>query len=155
MTALAKRPRLPALDASKLADLQSALGGKPDDLRELLHLFVSDALERCRIAQRALASGDLRAVTRAAHAIVGSAGTVGARRLHSLSRALEDAKGNAQAQLRLARLEQELARVSDETRALFGAQGQSHAAPRTPLESPCIAGTSRDTTWPPPEAPSV
>src|SRR5215831_16463762 len=95
-TARTLRARLPALDAQVLADLADAMGDH-HVVRDLVDSFVLDARRRCQMARRALEEGALRDARRAAHALAGSAGTVGAHYLHSLAESLEDATDVLQA----------------------------------------------------------
>lgn len=66
-----------------LADLQEP--GEPDLLRELVTLFLRDAPERLRALHDALAVSDYATASRAAHSLKGSAATLGAQELESLS----------------------------------------------------------------------
>jgi HPt (histidine-containing phosphotransfer) domain-containing protein len=68
----------------------AAVMGK-DGLNDLLLLFVQDACGNLDAVRQALTGNDLAATARAAHAMVSSAGNVGARRLSVLARAFETA----------------------------------------------------------------
>jgi CheY-like chemotaxis protein len=68
--------------------------GQPDPLRELIELFLKDALPRLQQMEAAAAAGDLPKLAAATHTLKGSASNLGARRLSSLCAALEkQAKG--------------------------------------------------------------
>lgn len=85
-------PDLPLLDASVLDGLVAL---SPDDngafVRELIDIFLQDAPPRLAEIDAALARGDGRTASRAAHAIKGSCGNFGAVRLHATSLAMERA----------------------------------------------------------------
>ena len=78
-----------ALDAERLDMLDAAMS--PTELRDFLDLFLGQAAERDARLGIALAQGDLAALGREAHGILGAAGNVGARRISALAGALEDA----------------------------------------------------------------
>jgi PAS domain S-box-containing protein len=63
--------------------------GQPDPLRELVELFLRDAQPRLEQMDQAADAGDMAKVGIAAHTLKGSASNLGARRLSSLSAALE------------------------------------------------------------------
>ncbi len=52
--------------------------GEPDLITELVDAFLADLEERIRVIRQAIARGDPAALRSAAHALKGSAGTVGA-----------------------------------------------------------------------------
>lgn len=64
--------------------------GGPDLLDEVLHLFASDAPVRLAAVTSALDAGDAEGAGRAAHALKGAAGNIGARDLHAACKTLED-----------------------------------------------------------------
>jgi HPt (histidine-containing phosphotransfer) domain-containing protein len=70
-----------------LADLQEP--GEPDVLAELLGLFLRDTPERLGVIARALDTGDLDAVGRAAHSVKGSASNLGAMALQGYAACVE------------------------------------------------------------------
>ena len=85
----------PAQDVDSLLDDKTIAGltvvmGK-DSLNDFLQLFVLDARGNLDAAGEALNGNDLAAAARAAHAMVSSAGNVGARQLSVLARAFEAA----------------------------------------------------------------
>jgi HPt (histidine-containing phosphotransfer) domain-containing protein len=77
------------LDRTALERLQR-LGGSAL-VRQMLGLFREGALQRLAAAREAQEAGDRTALARAAHALVGSAGNVGAAELMARARALEEA----------------------------------------------------------------
>ncbi len=83
----------PAAESDVLLDRQtvqslSAVMGQ-DGLKDFLHLFTQDARANLDAAGASLDAGDLAGAARQVHAVVSSAGNVGARRLSALARALE------------------------------------------------------------------
>ena len=64
--------------------------GEPDVLVEVLGLFLEDAPARLDAMTAAVAAGDGPALQRAAHALKGAAGTIGARSLQAACRELEE-----------------------------------------------------------------
>jgi CheY-like chemotaxis protein len=79
----------PLLDAQAVQGLAAMMGA--DGLNDLLLLFTQDARGNLDAATAGLDAGDLAATVRAAHALVSSAGNVGARRFSLLARDLETA----------------------------------------------------------------
>lgn len=81
----------PALDPGVLEGLrQLNQPGQPDIVREVLTVFLSDAPERLDAIDTAIGAGDPQALQRAAHALKGAAGSVGAITLQARCRELED-----------------------------------------------------------------
>jgi HPt (histidine-containing phosphotransfer) domain-containing protein len=76
------------LDRSALERLQR-IGGSAL-VRQMLGLFREGAVQRLAAARAAVESGDRPALARAAHALVGSAGNVGAVELMARARSLEE-----------------------------------------------------------------
>jgi CheY-like chemotaxis protein len=62
----------------------------PDFLSELIDLFIKDSPPRIDRMKEALAMDDSQALAVAAHALKGSSGQVGARRMHALCDIVED-----------------------------------------------------------------
>ncbi|HET7478895.1 MAG TPA: response regulator, partial [Rubrobacteraceae bacterium] len=108
-------PNEPPLDdavLSALRELQEE--GEPDIIAELAGLFVEDTVERLGTLREAIEAGDAAGVERAAHALKGSSGNMGARGLSERSARLEEA-GTAgalsEAKDLLESIESEFARV--------------------------------------------
>ncbi len=66
-------------------------GGSPGLLGELVETFVEDTEPRLKVLERAVTEGDLPAVRREAHALGGSAGSLGAVRVVKLCESLQRA----------------------------------------------------------------
>lgn len=82
----------PALDAAVLESLrQLNQPGEPDIVREVLTVFLSDAPGRVKAIEEAIRASDLPAIQRAAHALKGASGSIGAMTLQARCRELEDA----------------------------------------------------------------
>ena len=77
------------LDAKTVSDLAAVMGR--NGLNDFLLLFVQDARGNLDAVGEALSGNDLAAAARAAHALVSTAGNVGACRLSVLARAFETA----------------------------------------------------------------
>lgn len=96
---LRERPKLGGMedgghfDPAALARVQR-LGGN-GLVRQLVAVFLEHAPTRVSAARAAQASGDLPALARAAHALRGSAGNVGATTLAHAARRLEEAAERA------------------------------------------------------------
>ena len=71
----------------ELRRLQSA--GAPDVVARILNRFFLESAERLTALQRAVAAHDARSLERAAHALKGAAGTVGAHAVGDLALRLE------------------------------------------------------------------
>jgi HPt (histidine-containing phosphotransfer) domain-containing protein len=74
------------LDPQVLADV---VGSSPEFARELVDLFVQDSWERLDALLQALEARDRNTLRTVAHALKGSAGAVGARRLATICHLLE------------------------------------------------------------------
>ena len=77
------------LDGGRLSLLESVM--PPESLREFLGLFLEQTEERAARIQAASAEGDLAALGREAHSLLGAAGNVGAVDVSRLAEALETA----------------------------------------------------------------
>src|SRR5258708_29451631 len=77
------------LDDVRLTMLQSVM--PPESLREFLGLFLEQTDERAARIEAASAAGDLAALGREAHSLLGAAGNVGAVGVSRLAQALETA----------------------------------------------------------------
>ncbi|MBA3269998.1 MAG: Hpt domain-containing protein [Acidobacteria bacterium] len=81
----------PALDLAVVKRLrQLNQPGQPDLVTEVLVLFRADAPARLAAINDAVHSGNGPALQRAAHALKGAAGTIGAHALHDLCKILEE-----------------------------------------------------------------
>jgi len=78
------------LEPGGLDELVSLAGDDTSMLDELVQTFFETAAEHLETMRTSYADGDLRRVAESAHALRGSAGTLGARRLHGMSGRLED-----------------------------------------------------------------
>ena len=103
-----------AVDPAALRGLESAADDGPEFLRQLIAVFLADL--DARVA--AMRAGDAAAVAHAAHALKGSCGHFGAKRLHALCRELEaDARAGStdgSAAAIIDSIERECARVRGE-----------------------------------------
>ncbi|MCB1057098.1 MAG: response regulator, partial [Acidobacteria bacterium] len=75
----------------KLRRLQARTGR--DVLGQLIEIFEAEGPRRVRVLHEALLAGDMSSLAFAAHALKGSGGTLGARRLAELCQHLEDLAG--------------------------------------------------------------
>ena len=82
--------------------------GEPDVLTEVLKIFLQEVPLRIERLRTVLAAGNIEEVQRAAHSLKGSAGNIGARRLHEVCRQLDE-KGRAGESVGLAPLVDALA----------------------------------------------
>lgn len=84
----------PALDPDVLESLRALnTPGQPDVLGDLVRLFLKDAPERLEVLERGLREGDVGGVERAAHALKGASGSIGAPGLARLCAEMtEDAR---------------------------------------------------------------
>jgi HPt (histidine-containing phosphotransfer) domain-containing protein len=81
----------PALDAAVLESLrQLNQPGQPDIVREVLTVFLADAPGRVAAIEQAIRASDAPAIQRAAHALKGASGSIGAMTLQAHCRELED-----------------------------------------------------------------
>jgi HPt (histidine-containing phosphotransfer) domain-containing protein len=82
----------PVLDPAVLEGLrQLNQPGQPDIVREVLTVFLADAPGRLSAIDDAIRVSDAPALQRAAHALKGAAGSIGAATLQAGCRELEDA----------------------------------------------------------------
>jgi PAS domain S-box-containing protein len=99
-----------AVDAAVLASLRELGGTKdPGYLSGLISVFLEDSAKRLEALCGAVASGDAKALERAAHALKGSSGNMGVRRIRALCLHLE-AVGKSGAVSRAAELMEALER---------------------------------------------
>lgn len=64
--------------------------GEPDVLNEVLTIFLQEVPPRIERLRTFWAAGNIVEMQRAAHSLKGSAGNIGARALHELSRQIDD-----------------------------------------------------------------
>lgn len=82
---------LPVLDPIVVAGLRELnQPGEPDVVHEILTLFLADAPVRFAAIDAAVAAGDGPSLQRAAHALKGSASTIGAHALQRTCQNLEE-----------------------------------------------------------------
>jgi HPt (histidine-containing phosphotransfer) domain-containing protein len=80
----------PAVDVSSLVALRSLQrADKPDGVARIVSKFLDESAERLDSMQHGIDAGDPREVERAAHALKGIAGTVGANEVRDLAFQLE------------------------------------------------------------------
>lgn len=79
----------PLMDFSRLQEFKDYDDEALSMTREVVALFLADAPARLQALQDALAGGDAQALGKAAHALKGAAGNVGARALQQLAHRLE------------------------------------------------------------------
>ena len=113
----------PVLDPSVIASLRDLTPpGEPDVLKELFTLFLEDVPDRIARLRAAWQAGDAVGVQRAAHSLKGSAGNIGATKLHAVCAVL-DAQGRsgdlAPLAPMVASLDAEYARVAAEIKTLI------------------------------------
>jgi len=100
------------LDPDVLAGLREL--GDPDLLSELSEMFFDDASSRLATLRETVEGSDARSVEQIAHALKGSSGNMGARRMAAICAELEDvgASGDlSRARALLEQLEEEFGRV--------------------------------------------
>ena len=78
------------IDPSALDSLMEITGGDPDFLREMIDVFLADAVDLLAAMDEALVRGDTVVLRRAAHSLKSNAATFGATRLTALARQLEE-----------------------------------------------------------------
>lgn len=81
--------RTTALDPGQLAQLRQLEAMHPGTLATIAQLFLEQAERRLAKIDREWAAGDARAVADAAHALKGSAHTIGAREVAALATKIE------------------------------------------------------------------
>ncbi len=104
-----------SVDREVLARLRRLQGeGDPDIVAELTGMFLKDSRSRLEAVEEALQKGDAPAVERAAHALKGGSGSMGARGMSGLCAQLEDLGASvdlSRAPELLRRIREELGRV--------------------------------------------
>ena len=95
------------LDSNIFDDLREAFSGEPDDLRDLVTTFFSEAEAMHAAMDDAVRSGDLETLKTFCHKLKGSANSIGARRAGQLAMAVEtnakagERRGNAELVLQI------------------------------------------------------
>lgn len=79
----------PVLDPAAIEALRALNPGDDSFFRDLVQIFLDDSPQRIAEIEQALARGDARQLTLAAHSLKGSSSNFGADRLRSLSEQLE------------------------------------------------------------------
>jgi len=82
-------PGIPVLDQNALGHIMEVGDGEAELLKELLGMFERDQPPRLDNLMAAINSGDMKTIRDIAHAIRGSAGTMGAARLRAAAGILE------------------------------------------------------------------
>lgn len=85
------RPVAPCLDPATLDQLLGLDDGGTGLVAELFELFKEDSPERLANMRKHLEAGDAGAISELAHALKGSAGTMGATRMRGLAQDIEKA----------------------------------------------------------------
>ncbi|MBN1422897.1 MAG: response regulator [Planctomycetes bacterium] len=135
-------------DASSLAieDGLQRVAGDRETYREVLIVFLGQADENLAALRHAVERGDLSEAERAAHALKGASGTIGARPAQDLARSVEEtaARGDAEAaRTGVAHLAAEISRVGRAARAwLAGGSGADPA--EAPGEADGVAEAGAD-----------
>jgi HPt (histidine-containing phosphotransfer) domain-containing protein len=96
-------------------------GGDPELIRELVDLFIGDANDRITLLSASIASGELDAVKRQAHAIKGAAANMGAELVQGVCHSIEQALASGASTAELSRLNEQLAEAMAATVAYFRA----------------------------------
>lgn len=112
------------LEASGVEELKALAGDDDSMLQELLASFVETAANHLASMRAALVTGDRTRVAESSHGLRGSAGTIGAKRLHLLTTALEE-DARADVELDEARIDA----IATELEAVRRALGDAFGAP--------------------------
>jgi histidine phosphotransfer protein HptB len=80
---------VPLLDPAAIAALRDLNPGDDSFLRDLIQIFLEDSPARIAEIEQALAEGDARLLTRAAHSLKGSSANFGAHHLQAVSEKIE------------------------------------------------------------------
>ena len=81
---------VPVLDDAVLAELRESTGGDDEFVRELVEAYVSEATGYLEAMTAAAAAADPVAIVLPAHTLKSSSATLGAMRLASISRGIEE-----------------------------------------------------------------
>jgi PAS domain S-box-containing protein len=120
----------PILDEQRLANLEQRMS--PAGFRALIDTWLAGAAERLEKIAQGVAAGDLEAMKREAHAMISTAGGVGAAQLAAIARDLEQAcaEGRADAATGLAqRLKEAAPPTFDAMGRRMQKAGRHHEAP--------------------------
>ena len=107
MSPTAEAPAADWLDNKIFDSLREAFSGEPDDLRDLVTTFFSEAEAMHAAMDDAVRSGDLETLKTFSHKLKGSANSIGARRAGQLAMAVEtnakagERRGNAELVLQI------------------------------------------------------
>ena len=82
---------LPILDDAVIAELRESTGGEDDFVRELVEAYVSEATGYLEAMTAAAGAANPSAIVLPAHTLKSSSATLGAMRLASISRGIEEA----------------------------------------------------------------
>jgi two-component system, sensor histidine kinase and response regulator len=86
----AQPPLAPVIDEAVLAELREYQNpGEPDFVTELIGIFTEDLTDRLAQINAGLQAGDASRVRRAAHALKGASGELGAQRMHEICSRME------------------------------------------------------------------
>jgi histidine phosphotransfer protein HptB len=113
-----------SLDPEAIAALRDLNPGDDSFLRDLIQIYLADSPQRIAEIEEALAQGDSRKLTVAAHSLKGSSANFGATALRAVSEAMEllgKREAVAEAGGHLPALKEEYARVAAELEGLLGA----------------------------------
>ena len=84
-------PDLPILDEATLAEVRASVDGDSAFVVELIEAYLADGTAHLAAIDAAMSAVDAEALVRPAHTLKSSSATVGAQRLSSRARALEQA----------------------------------------------------------------
>jgi HPt (histidine-containing phosphotransfer) domain-containing protein len=82
---------MPVLDDAVLAELRASTGDDEAFVRELVDAYVTEATGYLEAMSAAASAGDAAAIVRPAHTLKSSSATLGAMRLSTISRSIEEA----------------------------------------------------------------
>ena len=112
----------PILDEAVLADLRASVGDDQEFMVDLVETYVTEGGANMDGLLAAAAAGDCAAIVRPAHTLKSTSASLGAMRLSSICRGIEQAGREARPDS--LREDAELARATwDETLAAFAAAG--------------------------------
>ncbi len=109
---------VPILDQAVIAELRDSIGGDDAFLAELVETYLTEGAELLEGLTAAAAAGDPAAIVRPAHTLKSTSATLGAMRLSSISRGIEDAGRAGRADRLREDVEQARATWADTVRAL-------------------------------------